>query len=122
MLKMVAINVLEVVGQEYHAIEENVVQVRKNGHLCLVHNFTVDIDGFLKIISILISYIFFKANVKTGIADASRINGRVTALVVMLHGCLQTARNHAIGVQIQMVSSIHLLVIKCDPLKKFGYL
>ena len=49
-------------------------------------------------ISTLIS-IIFKA-VKTCIADVSHSNVRVTALDVMFHGCLETARNHVIGVNL----------------------
>ena len=47
-------------------------------------------------ISKLIS-IIFKA-VKTYISDVSHLNVRVTVLVVMFLGCLETARNPAIGV------------------------
>ena len=50
-----------------------------------------------ELISKLLS-IIFKAPVKTCIADVSHLNVRVTALVVMFLGCLETARNPAIGV------------------------
>ena len=44
-----------------------------------------------------IDFSFFKA-AKTGVADVGHLNVRVTALVVMFLGCLETARNPAIGV------------------------
>ena len=49
-----------------------------------------------ELISKLISIIF--KTVKTCISDVSHLNVRVTALVVMFLGCLETARNPAIGV------------------------
>ena len=51
---------------------------------------------YFELISKLISSIF-KA-VKTCIADVSHLNVRVTALDVMFHGWLETARNPAISV------------------------
>ena len=59
--------------------------------------------------SFLVYYWFFyfcSKVVKTEVADASCLSIKVTALVVMFHGCLKTARNHVIGVQ--LVDSKHV--------------
>ena len=43
-------------------------------------------------------FLSFKANAKTGIAGVRHLNVWVTALDIMFHGWLETARNHAISV------------------------
>ena len=47
----------------------------------------------------------------------SLINVRVTAQSNMFHGCLETARNHVISVQIQKVSSININILPIKHLK-----
>ena len=49
-----------------------------------------------------IDFSFFKA-AKTGVADVVCISVRVIAQDVMLHTCLGTARNPAIGVNLLLV-------------------
>ena len=48
-------------------------------------------------------FLFFEANAKTGIADVTFGNMKVTAQDVMLNGCLKTARNPAISVNLLLV-------------------
>ena len=51
-------------------------------------------------------YQIFKENAKTGIADVRSIELGVTVQSIILPGCLKTARNHVIGVQ--LVNSKHV--------------
>ena len=48
-------------------------------------------------------FLFFEANAKTDIADVIGINIWVTAENIMLNGCLKTARNPAISVNLLLV-------------------
>ena len=45
-------------------------------------------------------YQIFKENAKTGIADVRSIELGVTVQSIILPGCLKTARNHVISVQL----------------------